>query len=90
MTNLEIAQEQIKKEKEEKRIQMIKNCLIKKEKLQRGMEELQKEIKKLDEEIASLENAEIILNNEECPSLELTSGGMLYFNNCDNLSKSKN
>jgi len=35
MTNLEIAQEQITKEKEEKRIQMIKNCLIKKEEIQR-------------------------------------------------------
>jgi hypothetical protein len=62
MTNLEIAQEQITKEKEEKRIQMIKNCLIKKEEIQRRIEELQKEIKKIDEEVDSLENSDITLN----------------------------
>ena len=92
MTNLEIAQEQIKKEKEEKRIKLTKNALIKKERAQKEIENLQDNIKKLDEEIASLENAEIILNNEECPSLELTSGsgGILYFDNRDNLLKSKN
>ena len=60
MTNLEIAQEQITKEKEEKRIELIKDALIRKEKLQ-------EEIKKLDEEIASLENKEITLDNEDHP-----------------------
>ncbi len=55
MTNLEKAQEQITKEKEEKRIKMIKDCLIEKE-------NFQIKIKEIDEKISLLENSDITLD----------------------------
>lgn len=57
MTNLEIAQEQIVKEKQAKRLDLIKEQLVKKE-------SLLKEIKEVEDKIISLETEEIVLEKK--------------------------
>lgn len=48
MTNKEIAQEQLNKQKEEKRIELIKVQLSKKEDLERRLKDVEKEIEELE------------------------------------------
>jgi len=61
MTNLEIAQEQIVKEKQAKRLDLIKEQLVKKE-------SLLKEIKEVEDKIISLETEEIVLEKKNLHS----------------------
>jgi hypothetical protein len=61
MTNLEIAQEQIVKEKEAKRLDLIKEQLVKKE-------SLLKEVKEVEDKITSLETEEIVLEKKNLHS----------------------
>lgn len=58
MTNKEIAQEQLNKEKEAKRLDLIKEQLIKRE-------NLLKKVKEVEDKITSLETEEIVLEEKD-------------------------
>lgn len=58
MTNKEIAQEQINKQKEERRIELIKAQLVKKEDLERKLKEVDKEIEELETKEIKIPNTE--------------------------------
>lgn len=75
MTNLEIAQEQLNKQKEERRIELIKEALVEKENKERRLKEIELEIKEIDKRLVELETKEIILSGY---NYSVTFGGTFY------------